>query len=644
MIFLIKKIFVFTSYINLKIIFIYKLRYQKFFMVLGNLNSVLENEQTIYEAVKKTAYIGYKKPTKLSNILASLSHYGMNYNDKVMKNMVAVPADNALRDSEDLLLNQTLYGTSSMNNWKIKPEEEKKFSEKTFQYKREFLRKMAMQPELEDILDIMADEAIVYDDNESYICTPYVDDALVEDLNEKSAEEIRNNIDKSFYKLYMLLDWKKTAWDAFKRYLIDGVLAYEIIYDNLEHPNAIIGIIDIDPNTITRERKNGTTYWVQFKGVIGQERKMLDTQVIYIKYEDTGVTTRQSYLERLLRPFNIYRIIEQAQVIWTVTQSSFKTKFTIPVGGMNKAKGQQTLAQAMNRYKEDISFNADTGELQVNGKTNMPFNKEYWMPENETGSPTIETLSDSGPQLNDSDQIKYFESKLWKSSKIPLSRFDKEAQATWFGTDPTQALRDEIIFSRFVIRLRNTFSEILLKPLRIQLSLSVPDLKNDKRILNSVSLRFNSYNLFEEMMNIEVMTKRIEFIGTIKDQISITDDEGNQEPYFSPKFLIVKYLKMSDADLELNEKYKIAEKIAKKRKGIGQNNEEPEDNDGFDMNNEEPEDNSQDNIDNEEPETNGPEGNEETQKESPEEQETNNDIDKEMLGDVQPESVESVEK
>ena len=104
------------------------------------------------------------------------------------------------------------------------------------------------------------------------------------------------------------------------------------------------------------------------------------------------------------------------------------------------------------RYKEDISFNAETGELQVNGKTNLPFNKEYWMPENESGTPQIETLVDSGPSINDSEQLKYFLSKLYKMSKIPENRFDKEAQSTWFGSDATQQLRDEINFSRFVTR------------------------------------------------------------------------------------------------------------------------------------------------------------------------------------------------
>jgi hypothetical protein len=594
-------------------------------MIFGNLEKVLENEQSINEAVQNNFNNNpnkTNKPTRWSKILTSLSHYGMNYSDEVYKNMIAFPADKAIQPKEDVALQQVLMGTT-MNNWKVKPEEEKSFAEKTLEQKRDILRKMAMQPELEDILDIMANESVVYDDDESYICTPFLDTGLIQDLNEKSAEEIRSAMDVAFYKIYLLLEWKKFAWDEYKRFLIDGVLAYEIVYDNIENPKSIIGIVDLDPVTLTQKIKDGTTYWIQFEGKLGFERTLLDSQIIYIKYEDSGVSTRQSYLERLIRPFNLYRIVEQAQVIWTVTQASFKTLFTIPIGSQARAKGMQTLANTMNRYKEDISFNVETGELKVNGKMNMPFNKEYWLPEGENGRPQIETLVDNGPMLNDSDQIRYFETKLWKMSKIPVNRFDKEAQSTWFGSDPTQALRDEIDFSRFVTRLRNTFSELMLKPLRIQLTLSVPDIKNDKRILDSISLRWNSYNLFEEQMNIEVMTRRVEFIGTMKDSLSVTDAEGNEESFFSLKFLVMKYLKMSDADLELNEKYKMEEKLAK-----GNGDEEEEEEGGG-----------------EEEDMGGGEAEEGGggESEGGGEEAEGGDIDDEMMGDVQPESSETTQ-
>ena len=586
-------------------------------MKLGNLESIFTDGNNLYDAInenlKPQTYLTGKKPKRLSRILTTLSHYGMKIDDKVYKNMRAIPADKALQPKDDVILQTTLWGAGA-NNWKIKPEEEKSFSEKSLTQKLEILRKMAMQPELEDILDMMANESIVYDDEESYICEPFLDSALIQDLNEKSAEEIRTSMDTQFYKLYLLLDWKKRAWDIFKRFLIEGVLAYQIVYDDVENPHTIVNIVDVDPNTLTRSIEDGVVYWIQFKDVIGRERKLLDAEIIYIKYEDSGVAPRQSYLERLIRPFNLYRIVEQAQVIWTVTQSSFKTMFTIPVGGMNRAKGAQTLAAAMNRYKEDISFNVETGELQVNGRVNMPFNKEYWLPQNEAGKPEIETLVDNGPQLNDSDQIKYFEYKLYKMSKIPATRFDKDAQSTWFGSDPTQALRDEINFSRFVNRIRNNFAEIMLKPLRISVALAMPDIKNDKRILDAMSLHFNSYNLFEEMMNLEIMQKRIDFIGTFKDSLTETDAEGNETPFFSLKFLVMQYLKMSDADLELNEKYKLEAELAKKSGEKKKDEEGDEDKEGK-----------------EDEEDNGSESDE------------SDDIDSEMLGDVQPESSETAQ-
>ncbi len=595
-------------------------------MLFGNLENVWDGEETIMEAMSRNIEKngGMKKPNKISKILTMLSRYGMSYDDEVYNNMIAIPADKLLQP-KDPILQQTIYGSSGyIGNWKIKPEEDKPFSEKTIEQKRDVLRRMAMQPELEDILDIMCNECIVYDDDESYICTPFLDTAVIQELNERSAEEIRSAVESIFYKLYLLLRWKTNAWNAFRRFLVEGVLCYEIVYDNLEHPHSIVGIVDIDPATLTRSIEDGITYWTVFKGVVGQERKLLDSQIIYIKYEDSGVSQRQSYLERLIRPFNIYRIVEQAQIIWTVTQASFKTMFTIPISGMNKAKGIQTLSQAMNRYKEDISFNTETGEIQVNGKMNLPFNKEYWMPENENGKPEIETLVDSGPQLNDSEQLRFFGDNLHRMSKIPTSRFDKDAQSTWFGSDPTQTLREEINFGRFVTRLRSVFAEIMLKPLRIQLALQIPDIKNDKRILDAISLRFNSYNQFEEMANIEIMTKRVEFISSMKESLTSTDVEGNEIPYFSTKFLIIKYLKMSEADLELNEKYKREEKLIaelEKKKG---------------------DDNSNEDSGDEEEESSDEGGFDETSEENGEEDETAS-IDSEMLGDVQPESPETTQ-
>ena len=186
----------------------------------------------------------------------------------------------------------------------------------------------------------------------------------------------------------------------------------------------------------------------------------------------------------------------------------------------------------------------------------MPFNKEYWFPETESGSPEIEPIGGDGPELNDNDQLKFFKNQLYKVSKIPINRFDQESGETWFGTDASSVARIEINFARFVTRLRNQFSQIIIKPLQLQLALAFPELQNNRQILEAVSLKYQSYNLFEELMDMEIMQKRVDFIQTVKESMVDMDMEGNEIKYFSSEFLVQKYLHLSDQDIKLNAKLK----------------------------------------------------------------------------------------
>ena len=496
-----------------------------------------------------------KKKGRIAKFFSNLARMGMTYDDQVVKNMRAIPADKNLIPKPEQLQNQDLFAQLS-SSWKVKQNQDKNFFEKDFPQKREALRKLALQPELEDILDTMTNEAIVYDTDLTYFAEPFIEAQELHDFKPDVRKQITDIMNTYYRRFYKMLNWKYNAWDDFKRFLIEGNLAWEIVYDSLEKPKEIIGLIPLDASTLTRKYDNNKWYWIQYKGMQGKERQLLDSQIVYLAYQETNCINRVSYLERLIRPFNIYRIIEQAQLIWTITNSSYKMKFTIPVKGMNKTMGMQTLSSAMNKYKEDIKFIGDTGELTINGQVNMPFNKEYWFPENESGSPEIETLGGDGPELNDNDQLKYFKNQLYKISKIPLSRFDQESGETWFGADATSVARVEIDFARFVTRLRNQFAQIIIKPLQLQLALSIPELQDNRQFLDALSLQYKSYNLFEEMMDMELMQKRTEHIQTLKDSMIDMDVEGNEIKFFSSKFLVQKYLKLSDADLKLNDKLK----------------------------------------------------------------------------------------
>lgn len=496
-----------------------------------------------------------KKKGMIARFFSDMSRFGMSYDEKVIDNMRAIPADKNFMPKQDQLINQDLF-TSLANSWKVKQNADKDFFSKDFPQKREALRKLALQPELEDILDVMCNESIVYDNQLVYFAEPFIESQELNMFQKKVQDKIKETIQTHFRRFYKMLNWKYNAWDDFKRFLVEGILAWEIVYDNLEKPTQIIGLVPLDPATLTKKFENNKWYWIQYKGMNGKERKLLDAQVIYVCYQETNCLSRLSYLERLIRPYNIYRIIEQAQIIWTVTNASYKMKFTIPVKGMNKTLGMQTVSSAMNKYKEDIKFMPDTGELTINGQVNQPFNKEYWFPENDSGSPEVETLGGDGPNLNDDDQLKFFKNQLYRISKIPLNRFDQENSESWFGSDATSVARTEIDFGRFVTRLRNRFSQIMIKPLQLQLALSIPELRDNREILEAVSLQFHSYNLFEELMEIELMQKRVAFIQEMKEGLVDMDPNGNEVKFWSSKFLVMKYLKLSDADLKLNDKLK----------------------------------------------------------------------------------------
>ena len=105
-----------------------------------NLNEVLEGDKPIYEAMadnvltnairnNNSSSNSSNKTSRISKILKSLSQYGMNYDAELLKNMRAIPADKALISKEDQFAQQSLYG--AFTQWKVKSEEDKKFSEKT---------------------------------------------------------------------------------------------------------------------------------------------------------------------------------------------------------------------------------------------------------------------------------------------------------------------------------------------------------------------------------------------------------------------------------------------------------------------------------------------------------------------------------
>jgi hypothetical protein len=182
------------------------------------------------------------------------------------------------------------------------------------------------------------------------------------------------------------------------------------------------------------------------------------------------------------------------------------------------------------------------------------------MPKGALGTPNIEPLNTAGPNLNDPAPLAYFFDKLVQESKIPFSRFQgPDGGSTGKYANAAEGLdKEEIRFSKFIMRLRSVFQDILIKPLWIQLCRDFPQLEKDYMFRSQLGLTFVSDNPFRVNQEIETMSKRKESIDSM---YQLVDEEG--QPFFSLGFLIENFLGMTEDDIKANEE---AKEKAKKKK------------------------------------------------------------------------------
>ena len=511
-------------------------------------------------------------PNPVTRMLRRLSSFGMNYKDDVIQNV----------RSTDLTFQNTTLQTNP-NNGQIgsitddsvqvlfarmsstDPSLSKGYfnlSEENYQKKKEQLRKFSLQDEIEEILDIICEEAIVFDGANKF--------ANIR-LNYKVDQKLLDEFTEEYNKIYNYFGFYDTvqATDYFRKWLIDGFLAFEIVYN--QEQTEIIGFVELDPVSLTpgidpntnekvwfvNQTQNGTT------GQTTQDRILYDSQIIYLAYAKADAVSRISYVERLIRSFNILRTMEATRIIWAVTNASYKTQYIIPVGAVQSPRGRQTLAQAMANYKEVVDFDWDSGEISTNGRPMLQFYKDIFLASEGGETPQIQNLGGDGPDISDTETLKYFRDKLRQASKIPNSRFEKEQGEGVYTMSAEGINREEIRFSKFISRLRAIFSEILIKPLYIQMCLKHKEIMTDMNYRVNLGLDYNKDSIFEENKEIELIQKQSDVISSINSSMVVTDEEGNETPYFDFDFLVRKFLGMSDEDLKLNQRFKDEKQLQK---------------------------------------------------------------------------------
>jgi hypothetical protein len=88
------------------------------------------------------------------------------------------------------------------------------------------------------------------------------------------------------------------------------------------------------------------------------------------------------------------------------------------------------------------------------------------------------------------------------------------------------------------------------------MTLDYPDLMNDDSFKSQIGVKFNKYNIFEEMKEMELLQKRIDFVTAMKDGLVDFDPDGNEIKYFSSEWLIRRFMGLSESEIKQNDTLK----------------------------------------------------------------------------------------
>ena len=424
--------------------------------------------------------------------LRRLSNFGQDYQSMVVKNSQAI---GAFQDTSNLMYEPGTNMYDLFTKKVISKILEKKsiaYLDRRYLDKRKILHQYAIKEEIKDYITRVADECIIYDDNNFF--------AKVRDLPESYDQIIRDKFHENFRKVYNAFGFNDgvAAWNYMKTFLIDGFLAFEIVYDDKQ--KNIIDLNLLDPLTLVVATEPGTStiVWVQNPDIPTLRRVLLDASMIYMSYSSNLDYDETSYVEGLIKPYNQYQLLVYTKLMYNINQASLYKKFIIPVGGLTRQQAEQQILQLMSEYHEDVEWDDRMGIPYINGSTKIPHSKDYWFPSSDQGVPEMDIVQPQQADLNEDQVLNWFYRSLKRASKLPFNRLDEEQGGGSFYEDTASITMDEVRFKNFTNRIRTIFKEIIIKPLKTQMVLDFPELLDDPLFDSYLKIEFNSNNLFEE--------------------------------------------------------------------------------------------------------------------------------------------------
>ncbi len=418
-------------------------------------------------------------------------------------------------------------------------------------------REMSNHPECDMAITEIVDEAISHDDKGKVV------DIVLDDL--KQPETIKKKIREEFDNVLSMLNFSNLADDIFRRWYIDGRIYFHIIVNESNPKEGIQELRYIDPRKIRKVRE------VQKGRDLKTGADIIKSMAEYYVYNDKGTTAQNytasvnsglriapdaivnvnsgmmdakntfviSYLHKAIKPLNQLRMIEDAIVIYRVSRAPERRVFYIDVGNLPKGKAEQYLRDVMVKYKNKVVYDANTGELRDDRK-HMSMLEDFWLPRREGGKGTEITTLPAGQNLGQMEDVQYFQKKLLQSLNVPYSRLEPQGGGMVGLGRTTEVTRDELKFNKFVVKLRNKFSQVFDHALKIQLSLKgICSQEEWETFREDVFYDYRKDNNFTELRDAELLQQRLQALGQIdpyvgryysqewvkKNVLHLTDDE-----------------------------------------------------------------------------------------------------------------------
>jgi len=421
-------------------------------------------------------------------------------------------------------------------------------------------RDISLMADVDTAIQDIIDDAIANLDDE--------DPVTLDTDRLKVSDAVKKQIQDEFENIVELLDFKNRSQDYFRRWYIDGRLYFHKVIDTENPRKGIRDIRYIDPRKITKVKevhKEKNEQGVQFiKSVeeffIFNEKGLSQKAAQYkapandnalkitkdaITFVPSGLVDQDknialSYLHKAIRPANQLRMMENAVVIYRITRAPERRIFYVDVGNLPTNKAEQYLKDIMDRYRNKLVYDANSGEIRDDKKF-MSMLEDFWLPRREGSSGTsIDTLP-AGQNLGQIEDVEYFQKKLYQSLNVPVSRLQQQAGLN-FGRS-AEINRDELKFTKFVARLRRKFGVMFDDLLKTQLLLKNIITEEDwTDIKDDLLYKFAQDAYYTESKNQEILRSRVEvlngmasYIGTLfsksyvqREVLMLTDEEIEQ--------------------------------------------------------------------------------------------------------------------